>query len=124
MNQFARMWVITPAGNVCVPDFFEPWFPPEPENLRAVHQYLFAAGVPVAKWEEWRVIVEAERISDIRSLFGLFTLWMLIMRWQYENKVEPTPVDEIGMMVRPFARDYLLNLTLTPVQERLISVSH
>lgn len=118
-----KLWIFTPAGNVCVPVFFEPYFPPDAENLRSVHQYIFAAGVPVAKWHEWRAIIGVERVSEIRSLYNLFTLWMFILRWQIESGVTPSPTCEIGTLILPYARDYSLYIGLTPAEPDIVSLS-
>lgn len=118
-----RMWIFTPAGNICVPDFLEPYLPPGQCELRAVFQYMHTAGVPSEKWNEWRRIINVTKVSEIKSLYNLFTLWMLILRWQYASKVEPTPTCELGTMILPYARDYLNYVGLTPEDSAIVSQS-
>jgi hypothetical protein len=105
---------ITPAGAILVPDWLEPYFCPSRAETLALYQHMEKIELPSTAWNEWRQDLECERVSEIRSYYHLFTIWIRVALWQKSCRVNVEPVDEWGRMIFRELKANRINFKLTP----------
>lgn len=92
MNKLApRAEIVTPAGSIWLPDWLCPFHPPEEHEKRSLFKHMQTVGLPPSAWNEWRRDIGCERVSEIKSLIHLFTIWLRVCKWQKSCKVEGVP---------------------------------
>lgn len=104
---------ITPAGAIVVPDWLEPYFKPDKTETKSLHDHMNKAGLPATAWNEWRHEMLCERVSEIRSYYDLFTIWIRVALWQKSCRVNVEPIDEWGRMIFRELKANRINFALT-----------
>lgn len=90
---------ITPAGAIRVPGWLEPYIPCNRADRLAMFEHIAKIELPATAWNEWRKEIECERVSEIRTYYHLFTIWIRIAKWQKSCRVNVDPADEWGAMI-------------------------
>lgn len=112
---------ITPAGAIRVPDWLEPYFACSAADKRALFDHMAKIELPATAWNEWRKDLDCERVSEIRTFYDLFTVWIRVALWQRSCRVALEPRDEWGAMIFRELKANQINFALTPTSRTIVS---
>jgi hypothetical protein len=106
----------TPFGTVMLPDFLEPCWPVEPDELADLRRHMGRIGIPAAVWKQWQHRLGVGKVMDVRTLHTFVGLLLLVCDYHLSVDVESRPDSEIGREVyaQKFRKKSQIALTADP----------